>query len=67
MIELDDWDYKLLEKISNENYTDYNIKIIDNEYYIKKDDLMTLIQETQNYREYAEEKVKELCNSMEED
>jgi len=67
MIELDDWDYKLLEKISNENYTDYNIKIIDNEYYIKKDDLMTLIEETQHYREYAEEKVKELCNSMEED
>lgn len=67
MIALDEWDYKLLEKISNENYTDYNIKVIDDEYYIKKDDLMSLIEETQHYREYAEEKVKELCNSIEED
>lgn len=67
MIPLEDWEYKLLDKISSENSTDYNIKMIDNEYYIKKYDLMSLIEDTQDNREYAEEKVKELSNAMEED
>ena len=67
MIELKEWQYNLLRKLEKENCTNYKIKEIDGDYYIKVDDLLDALDETQSYRQYAEEKVKELCNSMEQD
>lgn len=61
MIPLKDWEYSMLNRISEDNCTNYNIKCIDDEHYIKTDDLMNLIDETQHYREYAEEKLTEVA------
>ena len=62
MIPLKDWQYQLLEKVSKENMTDYEIIEIKGNYYISYDAILDALDETQSYREYAEEKVKELCN-----
>ena len=63
MIELNEDDIKLLQKVEQANSTDYGIVEIKSKYYINSDDLLVCLEETQDYREYAEEKVKELCNS----
>lgn len=66
MILLNEWQYRLLTRIEKENCTTYSIREIDGDYYIKVDDLMSLIDETQDYRTYAEEKVVELTNKISE-
>lgn len=66
MILLKEWQYSLLTRIEKENCTTYSIREIDGDYYIKVDDLMSLIDETQDYRDYAEEKVIELTNKINE-
>jgi len=67
VIELDEDDIKLLREVEQANSTDYGIVEIKGKKYINSDDLLVCLEETQDYREYAEEKVKELCNSIEED
>ena len=67
MIELEKWEYELMDKISSENCTDYNIKEEDGKHYIDKYDLMTALEETQDYREYADEKVIELSRVIDSD
>ena len=64
MIPLKEWQYKLLERISKENSSNYHIKEIEGDYYISFDDIFDALDETESYRQYAEEKVKELCNSI---
>ena len=60
MIPLKEWEYSLITRIEKENCTTYGIREIDGDYYIKTDDLMCLIDETQDYRDYAEEQLIEL-------
>ena len=64
MIPLKEWEYSLITRIEKENCTTYGIREIDGDYYIKTDDLMSLIDETQEYRTYAEEKVVELTSKI---
>ena len=64
MIALNEWQYSLLTRIEKENCTTYGIREIDGDYYIKTDDLMSLIDETQDYRDYAEEQIIELNNKL---
>lgn len=64
MIPLKEWEYSLLTRIEKENCTTYGIREIDGDYYIKTDDLMSLIDETQEYRNYAEGQIIELNNKI---
>lgn len=64
MIPLKEWEYSLITRIEKENCTTYGIREIDGDYYIKTDDLMSLIDETQEYRDYAEEQIIELNNKL---
>lgn len=66
MIKLEEWQYSLITRIEKENCTTYGIREIDGDYYIKIDDLMSLIDETQDYRDYAEEQLIELNNKLNE-
>lgn len=64
MIPLKEWELSLLRRIEDSNMTTYGIREIDGDYYIKTDDLMCLIDETQDYRDYAEEQLIELNNKL---
>jgi hypothetical protein len=64
MIPLKEWELSLLRRIEDSNMTTYGIREIDGDYYIKTDDLMSLIDETQDYRDYAEEQIIELNNKL---
>ena len=64
MIPLKEWELSLLRRIEESNMTTYGIREIDGDYYIKTDDLMCLIDETQDYRDYAEEQLIELNNKL---
>lgn len=60
MIPLKEWELSLLRRIEDKNVTDYSIREIEGEYYIKQDDLFSLIDETEDYRDYAEQELKEI-------
>ena len=64
MIELNEWQLSLLQRLEKENYKRY-IKIFENHYYARIDDLFYCIDDTQDNREYAEEKLKEYINETE--
>lgn len=64
MIALNEWQYSLLTRIEKENCTNYKIKEIDGDYYIKVDDLLEALDETQSYREQIEEKLIELNDKL---
>lgn len=64
MILLKEWELSLLRRIEESNMTNYDIKEIDGEYYIKQEDLFNLIDETQDNRDYAEQKVFELDRAL---
>ena len=60
MIPLKEWELSLLRRIEDKNTTDYSIREIEGEYYIKQDDLFSLIDETEDYRDNAEQELKEI-------
>lgn len=64
MIPLKEWELSLLRRIEESNMTTYGIREIDGEWYIKSDDLMVLIDDTQDNRDYAEEQIIELNNKI---
>lgn len=64
MIPLKEWELSLLRRIEDSNMTTYGIREIDGEWYIKSDDLMVLIDDTQDNRDYAEEQIIELNNKL---
>ena len=66
MIELREWQYNLIKKIEKDNCTNYEVVEIKGNYYITFDDLLDCLDETQNYREYAEEQLIELNNKLNE-
>lgn len=65
MIELNDWQLRLLQTMEKENVKSY-IKIYDDHYYVRSDDLFWIIDDTQENREYAEEKLQEIIDTYEE-
>ena len=66
MIPLKEWELSLLRRIEDSNMTTYGIREIDGEWYIKSDDLMVLIDDTQDNRDYAEEQLIELNDKLNE-
>lgn len=64
MIALNEWQYSLLTRIEKENCTNYSIKEIGGDYYISLDSILEALDETQNYREYAEEQLIELNDKL---
>ena len=64
MIELKEWQYKLIQRLSNENDKRYEILEFKGTYYINSDELMEILDDTQNNREYAEEKLVELSDEF---
>ena len=62
MIELKEWDYNLLKRLEDKNMTDYRITEIRGEYYINQDDLFTCLDDTSDYRDYAEQKLVEVAD-----
>lgn len=64
MIALNEWQYSLLTRIEKENCTNYEIKEIGGDYYISLDNLFGALDETQNYREYAEEQLIQLNDKL---
>ena len=64
MIALNEWQYNLLRKLEKENYSNYEMREIKGDFYIAVDDLMDALDETQNYRQYAEETVVELSDKI---
>lgn len=66
MIPLKEWELSLLRRIEDSNMTTYGIREIDGEWYIKSDDLMVLIDDTQDNRDYAEQTLIDMTKKLDE-
>lgn len=66
MIELEERYRRLIHQLEQENCRNYRIVNIKDSYYINIEDLLDALDDTQDYREYAEEKFKEYINKTEE-
>ena len=64
LIELKENDYKLIRKIESANSTSYRVLEVQGNYYINANDLFSLIDDIQDNREYAEEKVIDLTEEL---
>lgn len=64
LIELKENDYKLIRKIESANSTSYGVLEVQGNYYINANDLFSLIDDIQDNREYAEEKVVDLTEEL---
>ena len=65
MIELDETDVRLIQRIQKDNCTDYEILEIKDRYFIDKDNLLSALDDTQDNREYAEDKLKDYIEEAE--
>ena len=66
MIKLEDYEYKLLQRISNKLNTKIDIKEIDDEYYIKEDEYHSVMDDLYDYVGHLEEKIEELEQDIQE-
>lgn len=64
MIELKEWDYNLIKRIEKANLTDYGVIEIRGNYYIEPDDLFVMIDDIEDQRDYAENRIKDLCEEI---
>lgn len=64
MIPLKEWQLNLIKRLEKENSSDYDVEEIDADYFIRIDDLLDALDETQDYRQYAKDKVVELSNAL---
>ena len=60
MIKLEDYDVRLLERVSNKLDLLIDTKIIDDEYYIKNDDLLSVIDELYDRIGDLEEQIEDI-------
>lgn len=66
MIPLKEWEYKLIKRLEEDNCSDYGVEELDDNYYIRVNNLLDALSETQENREYAEEKIMELNDKLNE-
>lgn len=66
MIELEEHNLNLIRRLERNNYKNYHIKEIDGSCYIRLWDLISCLEDTEDSRDYAEEKVVELTNKINE-
>lgn len=57
MIELKEWQYKLIQRLKEDNYKHYEIIEVKGNYYVSSNELLEILDDTENCREYAEEKL----------
>lgn len=60
MIKLKDYDCRLLERVSNKLSLKIDIKEIDCEFYIKSDDLLSVVDELYDEVGHLEEKIEDI-------
>lgn len=65
MIELKERYRRLIHKLEIENCNTYKIYELDDRYYINVEDLLEALDDTQDNRQYAEEKFKEYIDNVE--
>lgn len=65
MVELNDRYRRLIHKLEKENCRSYRICEIRDRYYISIEDLLDALDDTQDSREYAEEKFEDYINDVE--
>lgn len=64
MIELTDRYLRLIRKLEKANSRYYKIAVVNDRYYIDVDTLLDALDDTQDNREYAEEKLEELSDEL---
>ena len=60
MIKLEDYDVRLLDRVSNKLSLKIDVKEIDDEFYIKNDDLLSVIDELYDRVGYLEEQIEDI-------
>ena len=60
MIKLEDYDVRLLDRVSNKLSLKVDVKEIDDEFYIKNDDLLSVIDELYDRVGYLEEQIEDI-------
>jgi len=60
MIKLDDYDCKLLDRVSNKLNLKIDIKVIDYEFYIKGEDLLSVVDELYDEIGHLEERIEDI-------
>ena len=60
MIKLKEYDYRLLNRVSEKLSLKIDIKDIDEEYYIKNDELIAVIEELYDCYGYLEERIQDM-------
>lgn len=65
MIELDERDVRLIRRLEEANYRKYEIVFIQDKYYINEENLLIALYDTQDSREYAEEKLQDFIDDVE--
>ena len=66
MIKLKDYDVRLLDRVSNKLSLQIDIKEIDNEFYIRNDDLLSVIDELYDEVGHLEERIEDIEQDMQE-
>lgn len=64
MIELTDRYFRLIQRLEKDNCRKYKVYDIDDRYYIAVDTILDVLDDTQDNREYAEEKLEELNDEL---
>lgn len=64
MIELTDRYLRLIRKLEKANSRYYKIAVVNDRYYIDVDTLLDALDDTEDNREYAEEKLEELNDEL---
>ena len=65
LIELKERYRRLIHKLEIKNCNTYKIYELDDRYYINVEDLLEALDDTQDSREYAEERLQEFVNEAE--
>lgn len=65
MIKLEEYDCRLLERVTNKLRTDYKPIEIDNEFYIKNEDTLSAIDELYDMICHLEEEIEDIKQDIE--
>ena len=66
MIKLKDYDVRLLDRVSKKLSSQIDINEIDNEFYVKNDDLLSVIDELYDEVGHLEERIEDIEQDMQE-
>ena len=65
MIKLEEYDCRLLERVSNKLNMDYKPREVDNEFYIKNEEVLSAIDELYDRIGYLEEQIEDIKQDIE--